>query len=50
MAYEREIFINLMMTAESRRLRHLFLSAERAASKIPDVPGTPRCATSTPWP
>ncbi len=37
MATEREIFINLMWTAESRSLRHLFL-AERAASKIPDVP------------
>ncbi|TXH89563.1 MAG: 3-hydroxyacyl-CoA dehydrogenase [Rhodoferax sp.] len=37
MAVERDIFINLMMTAESRSLRHLFLS-ERAASKIPDVP------------
>jgi len=37
MATEREIFINLMLTAESRSLRHLFL-AERAASKIPDVP------------
>jgi len=37
MAVEREIFMNLMLTAESRSLRHLFL-AERAASKIPDVP------------
>ena len=37
MALEREIFINLMWTAESRSLRHLFF-AERAASKIPDVP------------
>ncbi|MGQ0710463.1 MAG: 3-hydroxyacyl-CoA dehydrogenase NAD-binding domain-containing protein [Rhodoferax sp.] len=37
LAVEREIFINLMWTAESRSLRHLFL-AERAASKIPDVP------------
>lgn len=37
MAVEREAFINLMWTAESRSLRHLFL-AERAASKIPDVP------------
>ncbi|MBI2749870.1 MAG: enoyl-CoA hydratase/isomerase family protein [Burkholderiales bacterium] len=37
MAVERDIFINLMMTAESKSLRHLFL-AERAASKIPDVP------------
>ena len=37
LAVEREIFINLMMSSESRALRHLFLS-ERAASKIPDVP------------
>jgi 3-hydroxyacyl-CoA dehydrogenase len=37
MAVEREVFINLMMTPESKSLRHLFVS-ERAASKIPDVP------------
>ena len=37
LAFEREAFINLMWTPESRSLRHLFL-AERAASKIPDVP------------
>ena len=37
MAFEREIFINLMWTPECKSLRHLFL-AERAASKIPDVP------------
>jgi 3-hydroxyacyl-CoA dehydrogenase len=37
MAVEREAFINLMWTPESRALRHLF-TAERAASKIPDVP------------
>jgi 3-hydroxyacyl-CoA dehydrogenase len=37
MAAEREIFINLMWTPESRALRHLFVS-ERAATKIPDVP------------
>lgn len=37
MAFEREIFINLMWTPESRALRHLFM-AERAASKIGDVP------------
>jgi len=37
LAYERELFINLMWTPESRALRHLFF-AERAASKIPDVP------------
>ncbi len=37
MATERDIFINLMWTPECRALRHLFI-AERAASKIPDVP------------
>ena len=37
MAAEREAFIQLMWTPESRALRHLF-TAERAASKIPDVP------------
>ena len=37
MAFEREIFINLMWTPECRALRHLFTS-QRAASKIPDVP------------
>jgi 3-hydroxyacyl-CoA dehydrogenase len=37
MAYEREVFTALMFTPESRALRHLFM-AERAASKIPDVP------------
>ncbi len=37
MAVERDIFVSLMWTAESKSLRHLFL-AERAASKIPDVP------------
>ena len=37
MLFEREVFINLMWTPESRALRHLFM-AERAASKIPDVP------------
>ena len=37
MAAEREIFIALMQTPESKALRHLFM-AERAASKIPDVP------------
>ncbi|HCL86999.1 MAG TPA: 3-hydroxyacyl-CoA dehydrogenase, partial [Comamonadaceae bacterium] len=42
LARERELFINLMWTAESRALRHLFF-AERAASKIPDVPAdTPK--------
>ncbi len=34
---EREAFLHLMQTPESRALRHAFL-AERAASKIPDVP------------
>ena len=37
LANEREIFTALMLTPESRALRHLFM-AERAASKIPDVP------------
>ena len=37
MVFEREIFINLMWTPECRALRHIF-AAERAASKIPDVP------------
>ncbi len=34
---ERELFVNLMLSPESRALRHLFM-AERAASKIADVP------------
>ena len=37
LAFEREQFISLMMTPESKALRHAFF-AERAASKIPDVP------------
>jgi 3-hydroxyacyl-CoA dehydrogenase len=37
MLFERELFINLMWTPESRALRHLFM-AERGASKIADVP------------
>jgi 3-hydroxyacyl-CoA dehydrogenase len=37
MRYEREAFAALMITPESRALRHAFF-AERAASKIPDVP------------
>jgi 3-hydroxyacyl-CoA dehydrogenase len=42
MAFERELFINLMWTSESRALRHIFM-ADRAASKIPDVPAdTPK--------
>ena len=44
MVFEREIFINLMWTPECKSLRHLF-TAERAASKIPDVPeDTPKRA------
>jgi 3-hydroxyacyl-CoA dehydrogenase len=34
---EREAFVALMMTPESKALRHAFFG-ERAASKIPDVP------------
>ncbi|MDB5744171.1 MAG: 3-hydroxyacyl-CoA dehydrogenase [Polaromonas sp.] len=37
MRQERAFFVNLMWTPESRALRHIF-QAERAASKIPDVP------------
>ena len=37
MALEREAFMQLMWSPESRALRHLFM-AERAASKIADVP------------
>jgi 3-hydroxyacyl-CoA dehydrogenase len=37
MAFELSTFLNLMWTPESRALRHIF-AAERAASKIPDVP------------
>ena len=37
MVFERDAFINLMWTPECRALRHLFV-AERAASKVPDVP------------
>ncbi len=35
--FERDAFIALMMTPESKALRHAFFG-ERAASKIPDVP------------
>ena len=35
--FERELFQALMLTPESRALRHIF-NAERAAAKIPDVP------------
>jgi 3-hydroxyacyl-CoA dehydrogenase len=37
MRIERDLFINLMLTPESKALRHIFV-ADRAASKIPDVP------------
>ncbi|MEO7008840.1 MAG: enoyl-CoA hydratase-related protein, partial [Caldimonas sp.] len=37
MKYERELFMGLMFTPECKALRHAFM-AERAASKIPDVP------------
>ena len=47
MATERDIFLNLMLTPESRALRHIFM-AERAASKIPDVPSdTPQRAVKS---
>jgi len=35
---EREIFVELIESSESKALRHAFF-AERAAAKIPDVPG-----------
>jgi len=35
--FERESFLQLMQTSESRALRHAFFG-ERAAAKIPDVP------------
>ncbi|HUG59127.1 MAG TPA: 3-hydroxyacyl-CoA dehydrogenase NAD-binding domain-containing protein [Candidimonas sp.] len=37
LANERELFVQLMNSAESLALRHVF-AAERAATKIPDVP------------
>jgi len=37
MRFEREIFTGLMFTPECKALRHAFM-AERAATKIPDVP------------
>src|SRR5215831_4058493 len=37
LAYERQLFLELIQTPESRALRHAFFG-ERAASKIPDVP------------
>ncbi len=36
--FERQLFLELVQTTESKALRHAFF-AERAASKIPDVPG-----------
>jgi 3-hydroxyacyl-CoA dehydrogenase len=35
--YERELFLDLLQTPESKALRHAFF-AERVASKVPDVP------------
>ncbi len=35
--FERELFVELVQTTESKALRHAFFG-ERAASKIPDVP------------
>ena len=37
LTFERERFLHLMQTPESKALRHAFM-AERAASKVPDVP------------
>ena len=37
MRTERDVFLALMQTPESKALRHIFV-ADRAASKIPDVP------------
>jgi 3-hydroxyacyl-CoA dehydrogenase len=37
LAVERKLFVELMQTSESKALRHAFF-AERATSKIPDVP------------
>ncbi|MGI4845693.1 MAG: 3-hydroxyacyl-CoA dehydrogenase NAD-binding domain-containing protein [Janthinobacterium lividum] len=37
LSFERERFLYLMQTPESKALRHAFM-AERAASKVPDVP------------
>ncbi|MEO6744249.1 MAG: 3-hydroxyacyl-CoA dehydrogenase NAD-binding domain-containing protein, partial [Caldimonas sp.] len=37
--YERELFLGMLVTPESKALRHAFM-AERATSKIPDVPDT----------
>ena len=46
MRHEREAFLSLMTTPESRALRHAFFG-ERAAGKIPDVPeDTPQRAVA----
>jgi 3-hydroxyacyl-CoA dehydrogenase len=37
LAFERDLFVQLVQTSESKALRHAFF-AERAAAKIPDVP------------
>ncbi len=37
LAFERETFVRLMMTAEAKSMRHMFF-AEREVAKIPDVP------------
>ena len=37
LAYERQLFVDLVQTTESKALRHAFFG-ERAASKVPDVP------------
>jgi 3-hydroxyacyl-CoA dehydrogenase len=37
LAYERQLFLELIQTPESRALRHAFFG-ERAAAKVPDVP------------
>jgi 3-hydroxyacyl-CoA dehydrogenase len=47
MAHEQELFVALMMTPESRALRHAFF-AERGCSKIIDVPeSTPKRSIKT---
>jgi 3-hydroxyacyl-CoA dehydrogenase len=47
MTIERDIFIALMSTPECKALRHIFV-ADRAASKIPDVPtDTPQRAINS---
>ena len=42
---EREAFVTLMATPESRALRHVF-TAERAAAKVPTCRKARRCARS----